>query len=180
MSKLTRGQISKVALLAFGASVLTGCTGFKTTESAVEKRIYFSHSVDRTEKPDFSKQLSGTVKTEHSNIPNAQELLIYFDNDSSAIRNDDLERLQSFVIEYSRESAPVFLITGHTDSNNSDSYNIALSDRRAKATQIEMLKMGVPITQTALHGLGESTPTASNDNSEGRQFNRRVSVRAVD
>ena len=169
----------RLMTLASCLIVLTGCvaTGSKSTDTS--KRIYFSHSVDRVETPDFSKQLSSLAEAEPTNIPNGQELLIYFDNDSSAIRNDELERLQSFVIEYSSESTPVFLITGHTDSNHSDSYNIALSERRAKSTQIEMLKMGIPITQTALRGLGESTPSASNDNSEGRQFNRRVSIRAI-
>jgi len=141
-------------------------------------RIYFSHSLPALQLPtspaaveSSSAALDRTVV--YSGSP---ELVIYFDNDSSNLRAQDIERLQSFVLSFSAELYPLFLITGHTDSNHTDQYNHYLSERRALSTRSEMLKMGVPSEKTALRGLGESQPIASNENATGRQTNRRVTV----
>lgn len=165
---------------AMALALLTGCaSGTKTSDRSVEK-IYFSHSIDNVPSPELFNQLEET----DSESPTVGELstpevVLYFDNDSAIVRSEDIERLQSFLLSFPPQTMPVFLITGHTDSNHSDVYNIGLSDRRAKSTQMQMLQMGVPITQTALRGLGESTPIASNSSDHGRQTNRRVTVRAI-
>lgn len=160
--------------------LLAGCaSGTKATDPNAE-RIYFSHSINNAPSPDLFKQLGVTG----GEVPTVSELttpevVLYFDNDSAVVRSEDVERLQSFLLNFPPQTMPVFLITGHTDSNHSDLYNISLSDRRAKSTQTQMLQMGVPITQTALRGLGESTPVASNTSDDGRQSNRRVTVKAI-
>lgn len=159
--------------------VLTGCVATGSNSADTSKRIYFSHSIDQSIKPDLFKQLATSSQPVENNPINAPEVVLHFDNDSAVVRSEDIERLQSFLLSFNAKQMPVFLITGHTDSNHSDQYNISLSDRRAKSTQAQMLMMGVPITQTALRGLGESTPVASNDTNDGRQSNRRVSVRAI-
>lgn len=67
-------------------------------------------------------------------------------------------------------------IEGHTDSVGTDDYNLVLSDARANAVKAALISRGVPSTQVIAMGKGESTPVASNDNSAGRQQNRRVEI----
>lgn len=68
-------------------------------------------------------------------------------------------------------------VDGYTDSSGNDAINKPLSRRRAAAVAKELKKLvtrsGVTY-QTAGHG--SSDPVASNDSSEGRQKNRRVTV----
>lgn len=66
-------------------------------------------------------------------------------------------------------------VTGHTDSRGSESYNQALSERRA-ATVAAFLETAYPGVIISSRGAGESNPIASNDNPEGRQANRRVDI----
>ena len=66
-------------------------------------------------------------------------------------------------------------IEGHTDSNASDQYNLALSQRRVDAIKkILINNYGVPAARLKSIGYGESRPIATNATAEGRQQNRRV------
>ncbi len=66
-------------------------------------------------------------------------------------------------------------VTGHTDSTGTDAYNQALSDQRA-ATVAAEISTQYPDASIDVQGLGEGSPTASNDTAEGRQQNRRVEI----
>lgn len=67
-------------------------------------------------------------------------------------------------------------IEGYTDSVGSDSYNEALSQRRADAVRTALVERGIAATRVTTKGLGEAQPVASNQTAEGRQRNRRVEV----
>src|SRR5699024_5889150 len=74
------------------------------------------------------------------------------------------------------EPGPVTII-GHTDSVDSDDYNLALSKKRAKAVA-DALGDRLDTTEYELstEGKGESEPVASNDTAEGKALNRRVEI----
>lgn len=67
-------------------------------------------------------------------------------------------------------------IEGHTDSTGSDSYNQALSERRADAVKTALVDMGISGDRVTTRGYGESSPVATNDTAAGRQMNRRVEI----
>jgi outer membrane protein OmpA-like peptidoglycan-associated protein len=68
-------------------------------------------------------------------------------------------------------------VIGHTDSTGSDTYNQALSERRAGSVSNYFRSRGVVPARIASYGLGETQPIASNADSYGRQQNRRVELR---
>lgn len=65
-------------------------------------------------------------------------------------------------------------IEGHTDSKGSDTYNLKLSDARAKSVRDFLIQRGVSPDRMIAIGYGESRPIADNETEEGRQMNRRV------
>jgi OOP family OmpA-OmpF porin len=65
-------------------------------------------------------------------------------------------------------------IQGHTDSIGSEEYNLALSERRAKAVAAFLMDQGVNADQLETSAFGFSQPIADNDTEEGRAMNRRV------
>jgi len=67
-------------------------------------------------------------------------------------------------------------VEGFTDSVGSEEFNQVLSERRAEAVREALLARGVDPSRIAVHGFGEAYPVASNDNSAGRQLNRRVEI----
>jgi outer membrane protein OmpA-like peptidoglycan-associated protein len=65
-------------------------------------------------------------------------------------------------------------IEGHTDSKGSDSYNLKLSDQRAKSVRDFMIQQGIAPDRMVAIGYGETKPIADNDTPEGQEMNRRV------
>lgn len=68
------------------------------------------------------------------------------------------------------------VIEGHTDSIGTDSYNQMLSQNRADSVKAFLLSQGVAANRITAYGKGEGSPVASNDDSAGRQMNRRVEI----
>jgi len=67
-------------------------------------------------------------------------------------------------------------IDGFTDSVGSDSYNQDLSQRRADAVKSALLSRGIDSSRIGTEGYGKAYPVATNNESGGRQLNRRVEV----
>lgn len=66
-------------------------------------------------------------------------------------------------------------IAGHTDNSGSSSYNLALSQHRARATaRILTQHYGIPRSRVSIVGYGEARPIADNKTPSGRAQNRRV------
>lgn len=67
------------------------------------------------------------------------------------------------------------LVEGHASSDGSDSHNLTLSDKRAKAVMNYLTgKAGIDKKMIKAKGYGETKPIASNDTEDGREQNRRV------
>ena len=72
-----------------------------------------------------------------------------------------------------------FRITGHTDSRGSAARNQKLSENRARAVFLYLIKQGVSEDAMVYSGAGETRPLASNATAEGRQKNRRVELHII-
>jgi len=70
-------------------------------------------------------------------------------------------------------------VAGHTDSTGSDSYNQALSERRATSVSSYLRGQGVIEQRLITLGMGESRPVADNNSASGLQANRRVEITMV-
>lgn len=65
-------------------------------------------------------------------------------------------------------------IQGHTDDKGSDTYNMSLSEKRAKAVSDHLISKAITSGRITTKGFGESVPKADNSTEEGRAQNRRV------
>jgi len=73
----------------------------------------------------------------------------------------------------------VIEVAGHTDSTGSDSYNQALSERRASSVAQYLQSQDIAAQRMIVIGLGETMPVADNSTADGRQANRRVEITMV-
>lgn len=67
-------------------------------------------------------------------------------------------------------------VGGYTDNVGSDGMNQTLSENRAGSVRDYLVKEGVLTNAVSARGFGNTLPVASNDNSSGRQQNRRVEL----
>ena len=67
-------------------------------------------------------------------------------------------------------------VGGYTDNVGSDQMNQTLSENRAGSVRDYLVQQGVLTNSVSARGFGNTSPVASNDNSSGRQQNRRVEL----
>ena len=68
---------------------------------------------------------------------------------------------------------------GHTDDIGTESYNVALGLRRAKAVVDYLIAQGVDAGSLQMESVGESEPQVPNDTPQNRALNRCVEYRVV-
>lgn len=102
---------------------------------------------------------------------------ITFDTDSSALRSDFLDVMHAVSLVLTEYPKTIIEIMGHTDADGSDSYNLALSRRRADAVGDHLVTKGIQSMRIVTEGFGEQYPVASNDTADGKALNRRVELR---
>jgi outer membrane protein OmpA-like peptidoglycan-associated protein len=67
-------------------------------------------------------------------------------------------------------------VGGYTDNVGGDAMNQTLSENRASSVRDYLVNQGVATNSVSSKGFGNTLPVASNDNSAGRQQNRRVEL----
>ena len=67
-------------------------------------------------------------------------------------------------------------VGGYTDNVGTDDMNQTLSENRAGSVRDYLVQQGVMANSVSSRGFGNTLPVASNDNSAGRQQNRRVEL----
>ncbi|RQR49652.1 OmpA family protein [Burkholderia sp. Bp9126] len=72
------------------------------------------------------------------------------------------------------------LVAGYTDNMGNPDSNLTLSTARAQAVRDWLIEAsGIPGTQFAIQGYGDTRPIAGNDTPDGRTRNRRVEITLV-
>lgn len=106
--------------------------------------------------------------------------IIYFDFDSSVIRDDAKPELDKIIAVMNKYKGMIVRLESHADSRGSYEYNIKLSDRRAKSTYEYIIEKGIDpkrITSYKGYGEGQLTNDCGDDvdcNETKHQANRRT------
>ena len=101
---------------------------------------------------------------------------VMFDTGRSELKSGGMrkiEQLAQFLAEHPERRVQ---IDGFTDSVGSDAYNEELSQRRADAVKAALVSQHIDAARISTEGYGKAYPVASNNDSGGRQLNRRVEV----
>ncbi|HMT29185.1 MAG TPA: OmpA family protein [Bacteroidia bacterium] len=102
---------------------------------------------------------------------------IFFDTDKTDVKNESHMTLLS-VVRLMKEYPTLFVeISGHTDTDGKDDYNLQLSETRAKNVVDFLIANGIPKERLSYKGYGETKPIAPNDSPEGKAKNRRIEFR---
>jgi len=100
---------------------------------------------------------------------------IYFEFNKSNITQEGAFELDKLVQVMKNNDQLVIMAKSHTDSRGSDSYNMSLSDRRAKSTVQYIISKGIDASRISGKGYGESEPKVQCDPCTEEQYsqNRR-------
>ena len=71
-------------------------------------------------------------------------------------------------------------IGGYTDNTGDPAANLQLSQQRADSVMAQLTQLGVDPSRMSAKGYGQEDPVADNATEEGRQKNRRISLRVIE
>lgn len=102
--------------------------------------------------------------------------VIYFDYNSSAVKDEGREVLARHA-EFLKEHPEVGLrLEGHADERGSAGYNLALGEQRAKAARDVLQAHGVDAARFSILSYGEERPAVEGHTEEAYSRNRRAEL----
>ena len=107
-------------------------------------------------------------------IPQPSNLLFEFD--SVALLPEAMTQLGEIVQTMKQQPILQADVVGHADSQGTEAYNLALSQRRAQTVSDYLVTSGVAAARINASWRGESEPAFPNTTEEFRALNRRVEV----
>lgn len=107
-------------------------------------------------------------------LPSFRDVLFAYDK--ADLRPDEMAKIAQ-VADYVKQTEGVLvLIDGHTDPRGSDTYNLKLSQRRARAVRDALVKEGVPAERIATAASGEKRLKCTERTEPCFEVDRRVEV----
>lgn len=102
---------------------------------------------------------------------------IFFDSGKAEIKPESRAAISS-IAEAMRESAKLKIrVVGHTDNTGIFDANLRLSEQRAQAVKMALIKdFGIAENRLSAHGVSSLAPVATNDSEAGKAKNRRVEL----
>jgi outer membrane protein OmpA-like peptidoglycan-associated protein len=100
---------------------------------------------------------------------------------NSYVLQSDADTILKTLLAYLNENPKIrILISGHTDDQGSEDYNLELSINRAKSIYNWLINNGIESDRLKFTGFGKSRPLFKDTYEKSRTLNRRVEVKLLD
>ena len=110
-------------------------------------------------------------------LPPGTARIIYFDFDSSVIRDDARAVIEAHAKALTSDRTRRLTVEGHTDERGGREYNLALGQKRAEAVQRALVVLGASEAQLESVSFGEERPAMPGASEEASARNRRVELK---
>jgi peptidoglycan-associated lipoprotein len=112
--------------------------------------------------------VAGATGTTIPSLPSPKEFVetsalrdVFFDFDKYEIRAADAKTLEENARWLKQNAGALLLIEGHCDERGTNEYNLALGERRAKATRDHLVSLGIEGGRITVISYGEERPSCT-------------------
>ena len=106
----------------------------------------------------------------------APSFMVFFDWDKSNLTDRAQVTIKQAAAAYKAKGGAQITATGHTDRSGSETYNMALSLRRANSVKDALVSEGVKASDISVVGVGEAQPLVPTPDGVREAQNRRVQI----
>lgn len=145
-----------IASLALAAPLALGC-GSKAKPAETT-----ATTTTGTDDGASGDTTGGDTDTSGDNTPDPATLgeVVYFEFDSSDLSPEARAQLEENARWLAEDAGRTLTIEGHTDEVGTAEYNLGLGDRRARAAQDYLVKLGTDSSRIRIITFGEERPAA--------------------
>ena len=182
-----RNHFSTIALVSFltAAPALAGCAAMSASDGSAQKAggSTAEGSGRATGAADGRGGSSGQMYggSGNPNRPNPKEFTrvgdlkdVHFEFDRYEIRPEDAPVLEANAETLKANPSWALLIEGHTDQRGTTEYNMALADRRARASMHYLVSLGIRATRISVISYGKERPMCAEAAEDCWGKNRRA------
>jgi outer membrane protein OmpA-like peptidoglycan-associated protein len=129
--------------------------------------------------PDEGPKCTPNRRSQLETLRKDHRLVLYgirFDSNSDVPRPESEGTLDQLAAMLKQDPSLRVQVEGHTDSTNTDAFNLDLSQRRSQKVVAALVGRGIGASRLQAKGYGRSKPVADNATAQGRALNRRVEV----
>lgn len=127
----------------------------------------------KEEKPLTEEELFMRKTLEEINAEKPMAM-IHFDFDKYFIREDAKSVLEKNASWMKKFKTAKILIEGHCDERGTEEYNMALGEKRSKATMDYLISLGISAERVKIVSYGKSQPLDPGHNERAWDLNRRA------
>lgn len=173
-SRIEKADNSGHVLLALP---LGGNYAFSVSEDGF---LFYSQSIQLKNKKSITDPFILNIQLAPVEIGAEMNLYnIYFETDSFAILPESEPELNKLVYFLQKNEKLQVEIQGHTDSSGDSKKNMQLSKQRALSVVDYLIADGISPKRLQAKGYGATKPVADNASVEGRQLNRRTTIKVT-
>lgn len=104
---------------------------------------------------------------------------IQFELNSHKLMHESLSALAPVIAFMNSNPKVIVQISGHTDDQGSNSYNLALSQKRARSVLSYLHSRGIEKSRIQTFAYGKQKPLTTGRSEEDRKLNRRVEIKFI-
>jgi outer membrane protein OmpA-like peptidoglycan-associated protein len=176
-----KAQSDMAANQASSATALSAAQAAADQSRADSLKAQQSLEQSDAEKVEMRKRLSQQLNSILQTRESARGLIVsmsdvLFDSGKYSLKpgaREKLSKVAGILLAYPGLNIEV---GGYTDNVGGDAMNQTLSENRAGSVRDYLVQQGVSSNSVSSRGFGSTLPVSSNDNSAGRQQNRRVEL----
>ena len=162
--------MKKINILIFTLVFMFSCSTVPVEEVDSQQAT----TVDLTSDSDTSSEAASDAM---SDVDIGEPYVkIYFDYDQDTLRENALSDLLKVSRLMKDNPKYTLLVEGHADERGTREYNLALSERRAKAVEDFLSASGVSSFNVEVVGYGEEKPVDNGSNESAWSQNRRAEL----
>ena len=105
---------------------------------------------------------------------------IFFEVNKSELKNSSIIELEKVLKLLQITPSLKIEISGHTDNDGDDDFNLDLSNNRAKSVVNWLIENGISETRLSFKGYGETMPIVKNNTAENKAKNRRTELTIIE
>jgi peptidoglycan-associated lipoprotein len=150
------------------------------TETERVNKQYILSEEERALEKVWEKVLSHGEVVQSTSHAKSNVNDVLFDYDRYDIREDARPALNAAASYLNKKREMKIVIEGHSDERGTNEYNLALGEKRAKATKNYLRSLGISPSRLATVAYGEEKPLCTNSMESCWQRNRRSSIKLSD
>jgi outer membrane protein OmpA-like peptidoglycan-associated protein len=171
------GKASEAATAASQAATRADEASSKATDAAARADAAGTTARDALAKATETDQRLTKLWASRDKRNLTETLQVQFEFDKWVLDDGAQTILLALVKQLADQPQLSAELEGYTDSVGANAYNIQLSQRRAEAVRRFLVEKGVELPRIHSIGLGDIRPVADNKTKQGRDQNRRVTIR---